>query len=118
MTSAAGVSGFATGPYGGKTGSGPVPRCSSCHASIWWGLTVNGKHMPLDPQPVESGNVIVDQDMRLLDKLAVAYEGDGPPAEGTPIRVLKKAETPDPDAPRYVAHFATCPSAVRHRRAS
>ena len=100
-------------------------RCRSCGQPIWWGLTlsgkhmpVSGKHMPVDPQPAEDGNVIVDQDMRLLDKLAVAFEGDGPPAEGTPVRVLRKAETPDPDVPRYRSHFASCPEAARFRRAS
>jgi hypothetical protein len=95
---------------------GSSPRCHSCQAPIWFGLTVKNKRMPLDLAPVEDGNVIVDQDMKLLDKLASAYEGDAPPPEGCRVRVLAKGEVVDPDVPRYVSHFATCPKADRHRR--
>lgn len=96
---------------------GSSPRCRSCGAPIFFGRTAKGRRMPLDPAPVEDGNVIVDQDMRLLDKLASAYVGDSPPPEGAPVRVLHKFELIDPDVPRYRTHFASCPAADRHRRA-
>ena len=54
--------------------------------------------MPLDPEPVEEGNIV----LRELDQptpLALAV----PPAAF-------------PDEPRYLSHFATCPDAARHRR--
>ena len=88
---------------------GSSPRCRSCGAPIWFGRTAKGKRMPIDPTPVEDGNVVVDQDMLVLDQLA-----DIP--DGCPIRVLTKGEAVDQDVPRYVSHFATCPRAERHRR--
>lgn len=95
---------------------GSSPRCHSCHAPIWFGRTAKGRRMPLDPAPLETGNVIVDDDMKLLEKMAAGYEGDAPPPDGAPIRVLTKGEVVGPDVPRYVSHFATCPKADRHRR--
>lgn len=95
---------------------GSSPRCKSCGAPLWFGRTLKGKRMPIDPTPVEGGNVIVDQDMRLLDKMAAAFVGDTPPPEGVPVRVLRKDEAADPDTPTYVSHFATCPAAQSHRR--
>jgi hypothetical protein len=39
------------------------------------------------------------------------------PGEALPhVRVLRKDEVVDPDVPRYVSHFVTCPSAQRHRK--
>ncbi len=95
---------------------GSSPRCRSCNAPIWFGLTAKNKRMPMNLAPTEDGNVIVDQDMKLLDKLASAYAGDGPPPDGCRVRVLTKGEAVDPDVPRYTSHFATCPRADRHRR--
>jgi hypothetical protein len=31
--------------------------CRSCHASIEWAYTVNGKLIPLDAEPVTEGNL-------------------------------------------------------------
>lgn len=95
---------------------GSSPRCGSCKAAIWYGRTVNGKRMPLDPVPVECGNVIVDRDMLALDALGSLFVTDGPPPDNAPVRVLRKGEAVAPDVPRYVSHFATCPTADRHRR--
>jgi hypothetical protein len=89
-----------------------VARCSSCGAHIWWGRTVNHKRMPLDAQPVEDGNVVVDQDVNTL----IALAEDQPAGAPVPaVRVLKKGEVPG-DVPRYTSHFATCANADRHRR--
>lgn len=54
-----------------------------------WARTVNGKSIPLDPEPVPGGNV------ELRDGLACVVKPDG--------------------AARYVSHFATCKNANGHR---
>jgi hypothetical protein len=98
---------------------GHGPRCRSCHAEIWFGLTAKGKRMPIDPQPCEEGNVILDVVERALTTLATM---DDPAARALterqppPVRTLHKGEAIDPDVPRYRSHFATCPNAERHRR--
>jgi hypothetical protein len=69
-----------------------VTTCRSCHAPIVWGYTINGRRMPLDPEPVVGGNlVLVGQKVR------------GATAE-------------DAHGTRYVSHFSTCPMASAHRR--
>ena len=95
---------------------GSSPRCRSCNAAIWFGRTAKGKRMPIDPTPVENGNVVVDQDMKALDMIGSAFPGDPDPERGVPVRVLHKDEAVDPDVPRYVSHFATCTDPKRHRR--
>ena len=66
--------------------------CRSCGAPIRWERTVNGKAIPLDPDPVADGNF--------------GIRNDG--------KVASIHGFPD-DAPRYVTHFATCPNAAQHR---
>lgn len=69
-----------------------MTRCRSCPATVRWVLTAaTGARMPLDPDPVEDGNVVLDW----VNGSVVA-------------RVLRKGETHD--GPRYVSHFATCPA--------
>lgn len=94
---------------------GSSPRCRSCHAAIWFGLTAKGKRMPMDPAPSDSGNVVLDRLEQAMDQLAGANE-DGPGKAEPHVRVLRKGEVVDPDVPRYTSHFATCPKADRHRR--
>lgn len=72
-------------------------RCRSCGAPIRWERTVNDKPIPLDPEPVETGNLAIRDD----GKLYAISEGQG---------------TLDLGVPRYVTHFATCPNASEHRR--
>lgn len=96
------------------------PRCSSCNAEIWWAVTPAGKRMPVDVQPVEGGNVVMDREKigreRALGALAGVGE-DTKPADVAPlVRILKKGEEVDWSVPRYVSHFATCPKSHRHRR--
>lgn len=87
--------------------------CRSCNAPIRWVLTGDGKRMPLDLEPVETGNVeVVGETRRHLEDGGI---------EVTPVvRVLKKGEgetLPGLAPPeRYVSHFATCPNAAQHRR--
>ena len=67
-------------------------RCRSCAAPIAWRVSPAGKRLPLDPEPTESGNVVVD---------------------GTTARALSADALADLDVwtPRYTSHFATCPDA-------
>lgn len=41
----------------GAPGAGP--RCRSCGSPIFFGLTTKGRRMPIDPAPVEDGNVVL-----------------------------------------------------------
>lgn len=69
--------------------------CSSCGAPIVWATTVNGKAIPLDPEPTTFGNLVV------VDGIA------RPPRIGDDVPFLQ-----------YVSHFATCPNAAVHRKRS
>lgn len=78
-----------------------MTACSSCGKEVMWVITeASNKRMPLNPQLVMGGNVIV------VDKAD----------SRTPVvRVLKKAEV-DPERAAYVSHFADCPGAATHRK--
>jgi hypothetical protein len=69
--------------------------CKSCGAPIRWERTVNGKPIPLDPEPVEDGNLGIRDDGR------VYHQGEDALDLGVPL---------------YKTHFATCPNADEHRR--
>lgn len=75
--------------------------CRSCGKPMLWARTAaTGSLIPLDPDPVPDGNLI------LADGLASAYVLD-----------TTLFETPPPPAPpgkRYKSHFATCPFAGKH----
>lgn len=76
-----------------------MAECSSCGAPINWAKTIKGRPIPLDPDPVPQGNVIISE-------------------EGTAL-VYNTAAAIAPryaDAPKYVSHFATCPNADEHRK--
>lgn len=77
--------------------------CRSCGAAVRWVETAAGKRMPLDPEPVDGGNVELRQVMldRQRHTIAVVHPV-GQPAL-------------DEQGPRYVSHFATCPNAAAHR---
>ena len=74
-----------------------MSTCLSCHAPVVWGVTSAGKRIPVDPDPVETGNLAIR-----------------PP--GAQVRYLCKDESPEPDEWRGVSHFATCPDARLHRK--
>lgn len=69
--------------------------CHSCGAPIVWVHTEAGKRMPIDPEPVDGGNLILDR--RDGPRVTVATEGNLPPCG-------------------YVSHFATCPQAGKWRK--
>jgi hypothetical protein len=79
--------------------------CQSCGASVTWVLTeATGKRMPLDPEPVDNGNLQI-----------VASRSGGPVVRY--VGQTPKGYVAAKDGPRYVSHFVTCPNAAQHRRA-
>lgn len=86
--------------------AGPRGACRSCGAVIVWTFTPKGRRMPLDPESVSDGNVIVTGHIQ------------GGKDHGTPtVTVLRAGELPlQPGEPLYVSHFSTCPQAAQHRR--
>jgi hypothetical protein len=80
-----------------------APRCSSCHAHIYWAVTDAGKRMPINVVDDEGGNVFLFR---------------APPGSNQPWRCkVGRQDDPTPQgATRHFSHFATCPHANDHRR--
>ena len=74
-----------------------MPTCKSCGAPIIWAKTPKGKRLPLDPEPVDNGNVILT-------------------TEGAVVLGVAVNEPEYAHLDKYVSHFATCPSASSHRK--
>ena len=77
-----------------------MSRCRSCNALIEWvTMEGSGKSNPLDPEPVENGNV------------EIYAEGD---------KLMGRVVTDTADRlfspPLHLSHFATCPNAQEHRK--
>lgn len=101
-----------------RVGGADTSRCGSCGAAIVWVTTQAGRPMPLDPDVLE---VVVydpaeaDQDVH-RNALEVVVTADGGTVRGWTVPAGVR-----PDLARVsgrISHFATCPSAGRHRRAS
>lgn len=74
--------------------------CSApeCGAAIIWTVTEGkGKRMPVNAQPAPDGNLVISES-----------------PHGAPIS--KVADLLDPDGPRYLSHFVSCPAAGEFRR--
>jgi hypothetical protein len=71
--------------------------CRYCRGRILWAITEKGHRIPLDPSPVDNGNVMLD-----------FRPGDAPIATvlGDPSRA---------SGPLWLAHFATCKK-LKHRK--
>lgn len=67
--------------------------CRHCALPIRWALTTTGKHIPLDPHPVEDGNVWIDRFEAGVPVVAVELTGDVIPVS-VPLR--------------YISHLVTC----------
>lgn len=78
-----------------------MANCRSCHRPIRWVETEKGKLMPIDPEPSAAGTILLRPQ---IDRKTLAIVG-------VPTEAFL-------GEPRYVSHFATCPDADRHRRAS
>ena len=76
-------------------------KCKSCGASILWTETEQGRAMPVDPEPLALGNVVLSdsEDPRGPIRSSLVRRGERGEREG-----------------RYVSHFVTCPNAKLHRR--
>lgn len=71
--------------------------CASCGNPIVWAITVaKGNRMPIDPDPVDDGNVWIAES----------------PSHGAPVVgvALQHSDLPA-DTVTYVSHFVTCPDA-------
>jgi hypothetical protein len=76
-----------------------VSACKSCRRPIRWvKAAATGKSMPLDRDPVGTGNIVV------IDDKAVVFADAG------------EAWEAHPNKPRHVSHFATCPDAKEFRK--
>ena len=82
-----------------------LTTCKSCHAEMVWCVSTNGHRMPVDPEPVPDGNLIVVGTGR-------APNGDVLDR----VLVLGKGDVPLGDPPRFQSHFVTCPDARGWRR--
>lgn len=77
-----------------------MAQCRSCGAPVLWVLTKGGRKVPLDPQSVLNGNLVITREETKSGCLPrVAYVA------------------PEPDVERFVAHFASCTNARGYRHA-
>jgi hypothetical protein len=81
-----------------REGGATIAPCKSCGSPMIWTKTGTGKSIQLDPDPVPNGNIVLH-------------------ADGTAMYITKAMMNAlDPEAKRYVSHFATCPNAAQHRK--
>jgi len=83
--------------------------CKSCHALIFWAVTVNGKAIPLDAIPDTAGVMV----LRAPEGMPEDQESYDEPMRALHVSSLRV--TPE-SGDRYTSHFATCPNAAAHRR--
>lgn len=91
-------------------------RCSKCGQAVWWALTTHGNRTPMDPLPVENGNLLcVDSTGRLLSEEAVDLAVAG---KATVTVTVARRGHRDAHGPhrRWRTHFAACPYAAEFRR--
>lgn len=70
-------------------------KCSTCGAPVAWVLTILGRKMPIDPEPVPDGNLLLQDGIVQVCKVEK-------PTDGSQV-------------PLYKSHFATCAHAKLHR---
>ncbi len=72
--------------------------CRSCGKPIFFAVTANGKRMPVDPEPILTGSLIVTE-----------HAGQEPTCAPAPLVH---------SGPKYLSHFASCEFASRHRKSN
>lgn len=85
----------------------PRERCRSCKKPILWALTENGRRIPIDPEPVENGNILLQHRpaniplavYQTKEMLAALHEHGG----------LQQYRL-------YLSHFVSCPQAKGWRK--
>jgi hypothetical protein len=81
--------------------------CRSCGAAIIWVKTETGKAIPLDAEPTEGGNIIINV---LGGGIEVAHVE-------TVTETKARFDCPIPAGRvAFVSHFATCPQANTWRK--
>lgn len=81
--------------------TGVLPKCRSCGAPILWAKTAAGKPIPLNPDPVNTGNIVIRM---------------GPQEGGWVAHYETKAAREErmrdrPAESAYTSHFSNCPQA-------
>lgn len=94
-------------------GAGRMPsHCESCGRIIKWCVTQAGERMPVDDEPHEHGNIVIEPPkVPGGNPIAIVTQRRVPGQEG-----LFTDSITDETRPRYRSHFATCPNAAEHRR--
>lgn len=73
-----------------------MARCATCGAAIEFATSAaTGKTMPLDAEPVATGNIVL--------------------REGKAVVLKKTDPAPPADEPRFVSHYTTCKQAAAWR---
>lgn len=80
-------------------------RCRSCNAPVRWAITERGRRMPLDVEPSDEGNILL-QDREGREPLAVVLtKGQIAAFDGS----LQRHRL-------HRSHFATCPHGKHWRK--
>ncbi|MDF3309787.1 hypothetical protein P3H15_32735 [Rhodococcus sp. T2V] len=82
---------------------GPIQQCRSCREPIVWTVTKHsGKRLPVNPEPTEKGDVLVEH------RGSVLYSG-------IVLAAYREQQLKDGN-PLYLSHFATCPQSAQWRK--
>lgn len=85
-----------------------MSACASCKAKVKWVVVKkSGKRMPIDPEPVDGGNVEV---------VGSRVDGDFGRCELVIVHPKGSLPMPGMGKDRFRSHFASCPNADHHRR--
>lgn len=79
-----------------------IKTCRDCNAEIRWAVNEAGKNVPLDPDPVDDGELV----LTTLN-----------PGGDMHVRYVRSGETLPSFTPRYKSHFGSC-VALRKKEAT
>jgi hypothetical protein len=84
--------------------------CRSCKAPVTWVRTEGGNSMPVDAEPVDSGNIVLSHRIVGQPPLALYQSRDM-------IEQLRRESAAREEPLRlFRSHFASCPNARQHRK--
>ena len=90
-------------------------RCRGCNAKMLWTETERSKIMPVDPVPVEGGNVLLIARAGNIP-LSVVLTRDELAALATNNGIHVRFGMRHHARQLYVSHFVTCPQRKRFQR--
>lgn len=95
---------------------GNFGECRSCKARIWWGQTVNGARMPVDPKgyrvvPCDQGPLNV-----LVSVMVPTIAGGEKRAKTIRARPATPEDKPEDTVMAWDPHWATCQHRQKHKR--